>query len=66
LNDEMEIDQLRSVSSPEHDLNPVLGNDSPTQTIRDGLVSTSGGVSSGLFTDLDPKNGLPPNALSAS
>jgi hypothetical protein len=26
LNDEMEIDQLRSVSFPEHDLNPVLGN----------------------------------------
>jgi hypothetical protein len=57
LNDDMEIDQLRSSSSPEH---TVLGNDSPTQTIRDGLVSNSGGVSSGLFTDLDPQKWAAP------
>ena len=50
----MEIDQGSS-SSQEHNLIPVQGNESPTQLIRDGLVFTPGGVSSGVYTDLEPQ-----------
>jgi hypothetical protein len=66
--DEMEIDQSGSSSITKHNSNsnPVIGNESPTQTIRDGLISTPCGVSFGVFTDLKPNNGQPLNTLSGS
>jgi hypothetical protein len=59
FNDDMEIDQGPS-SSQEHNLNPVQGNESPSQIILDGLVSTPGGVSSGVYTDLETQKWAAP------
>jgi hypothetical protein len=59
FNDDMDIDQGSS-SYQEQNLNPVQGNESPTQIIRDGLVSTPGGVSSGVYTDLEPQTWAAP------
>ena len=57
--DDMELDQGSS-SSQDQNLNPTQGNESPTQQIRDGLISTPGGVSSGVYADLEPQQWAAP------
>jgi hypothetical protein len=60
--DEIELDASGSKPIDDSNLDSalVMGNESPTQTIRDGLISTTSGVSSGVFTDLNPQQWAAP------